>query len=183
MSKLLLGGKQVAAAYSQGRRVGLLLNNSRPLLSRNLCGYGTATDINGMTCELAPDLGLHITSASLTAGKGVVWDMGILHPGWYHIRPIGDESHEGDTYNLVYIAAINMENMSRWVYWDAGKGDNMYFRISRDMHFGLAVVGKILSTGKPLDAVLHPMIAEHQSWPTQWVPPIHINGVGGGISQ
>lgn len=173
MKRLLRNGRQAVAAFLHGRRVNLLLHAGRPVLSRNLLAYGP-TEANGMTATIGDDLGLHITSTSLTTGKGIAWDMGILPAGRYRIRPMGDAE---TPYTLVYIAILN-ESGSVIRFWDAGKGDIMRFLLAKPQRVKFTVTGKVGSTGKPINTTLHPMLAVDAQWPDMWVPPIHVDARG-----
>ncbi|PLS25971.1 hypothetical protein [Bifidobacterium parmae] len=145
--------------------------------SRNLLAYGPAENANGLTCSVADDSGLHM-EGTLTAGKGVVWEIGTIPPNEYRIRPMGDDAslYSGTG---VYIAVIDMDTGKRLQYWDEGKGENQLLLLSQPTRCGFTVIGKINSTGRSFDATLHPMLALHAKWPETWEPPAALTVQGG----
>lgn len=144
----------------------------------NQLAYGpSGTTINGMTADVTDFGALRITSDALEAGKGLRLPLGTLNPGTYLLT----ESSGNLTADNVYIAIFDQAGNRRQLV-DAKNLHDQRFTLREATDCTLAVYGKALSTGKPCDIVLMPMLTDVNDKALVWQPPATLDAkaIGGG---
>lgn len=145
----------------------------------NQLAYGPSGTINGMTANVT-DLGaLRIRSDALEAGKGLKWPLGTLKPGTYLLT----ESSGNLTDDNVYIAIFDQAGNRRQLV-DAKNLHDQRFALREATDCTLAVYGKAMSTGKPCDIVLMPMLTDVNPKALVWQPPATLDAkaIGGVLN-
>lgn len=131
-----------------------------------------------MTADVTDFGALRIRSDALEAGKGLRWPLGTLKPGTYLLT----ESSGNLTADNVYIAIFDQAGNRRQLV-DVKNLHDQRFALSEATDCTLAVYGKALSTGKPCDIVLMPMLTDVNDKALVWQPPATLDAkaIEGGV--
>lgn len=129
-----------------------------------------------METSIADDGGLHVILDSPTANRGVTWDVGVLEPGSYILRTMGDQA-AWYSQNGVYLAVYG-SNGKQLCYYDSYSSTRPVLRLDAPTACRFGILAKPQVT--VFDHVLHPILCAGDALPDAWEPPGTLDAIGGG---